>query len=240
MIIDAIHHSKIPGAHYAYLCVLVGVFVTALYTFRALILTFHGSYRSTEHDAHHVHESGWVVWLPLVILAVPSVVSGVLLLQPMLDLHTHVLINSSLAGYQPSVMNAWVLHPPNAWSLVLHALKHPPLFLALGGMVSAVLAYGVWPSLPDYAARRGAWMYRILQAKFGFDAFNDKVFVQGSRGLGQLLFKVGDVACIDRGLVLGSAGIFRSLAYVFRKFQTGLLYHYALWMVLGLWPGWHG
>ena len=244
-IIEAVHASSLPGADIAYWAVLSGVFVTALYSFRMFFLTFHGPerFRDSHHDdahghddhghaAHEPHETPWVVTLPLVLLAIPSVVVGALLVEPMLFgdyfsgvihvLPQHDVLAKLGEGYHGVV------------GFVLHGMMMPPFWLATAGVVTAWFLFLKRPDLAAAIADRLSILRRILLANYGFDRFNDAFFAGGSRALGRLLWQKGDVSLIDGTMVNGSARLVGWVSGVVRHFQSGYLYHYALVMVLGL------
>ena len=249
-IIEAVHESTRWGARYAYWCVLLGVFVTAFYTFRMVFMTFHGKPRwhdadphgedghgHDDHDHHGhgggtPHESPWVVTLPLVLLAIPSLAIGYLTVEPVLfggyfGQAIQVLevndVLAELAGH---------FHDPA--SFALSAVGHPPLWLALSGVVAAWYLYLKNPAMSDRLAAFFAPLRRVLDNKYYFDWVNENVFAAGSRALGRLFWKAGDQALIDGALVNGSANLVGSLAGAVRRVQTGYLYSYAFWMMIGL------
>ena len=204
-IIEAAKISSIPGSGYAYICVALGAMVTAIYTFRALFMTFHGTPRMSDKTYSHVHESPWVVWLPLVVLAVPSAILGYILYQPMLFDAPSLLSPSITVFSKYDVLKALasegIVTPMAA---VLHAYHSPVFWLTLGGIVLTWLAYIVWPSLPGRVVRIFAVPYKVLEQKYGFDAFNDWFFVRGGKALGRVFYRAGDQALIDGAMVNGT------------------------------------
>ncbi|MCH9756084.1 MAG: NADH-quinone oxidoreductase subunit L [Gammaproteobacteria bacterium] len=234
-IIEAAKVSLIPGSGYAYVCVALGAMVTAIYTFRAFFMTFHGTPRMTEKAYNHVHESPWVVWLPLVLLAIPSVMLGYVLYQPIL-FDKPGLLGASITVFQQfdslAALAAEGLHSP--MEAALHAPESPIFWLTMGGIILTWLAYIVWPSIPDRLARVFSVPYRVLQAKYGFDGFNDWFFVRGGRGLGRLFYRAGDTALIDGAMVNGTGRLVRWMALKGRAFQSGYVYHYMAIMAFGL------
>ncbi len=246
-IIEAVHESSLWGSGFAYFAVVAGVFVTAFYSFRMYFLVFHGEERfhhkpfPGEHDdhghgdEHHdatPHESPWVVWLPLVLLAIPSVVIGYLTIGPM-------LYGSFFAD---SIAVDVVRHPAmkvlaEAWhgagAMALHGLTTAPFWLALAGVVVAWWFYLKQPSIPAALQRRFSFLYRVLDNKYYMDWFNENVLAPLARGIGRGLWRGGDVALID-GLVNGSARLAGAVGGIVRLAQTGYLYWYALVMIVGL------
>jgi NADH-quinone oxidoreductase subunit L len=255
-IIEAVHASHLPGAGFAYFAVAAGVFVTAFYTFRMYFLVFHGKERfhhkpfppetddvqGAHGDEHHApHESPAVVTVPLVLLAIPSVIAG-------------YLIGPMLFGdfFKDSIAVAVERHPAmeelahefhGALAMAAHALALPTTWLALAGVVCAWLFYLRLPDVPVALQKRFAGLYRILDNKYYMDWFNESVLAPAARGLGVGLWKGGDVGLID-GALNGSADGVGAMAGVLRRVQTGYLYWYALVMILGvvglmtwqLWP----
>lgn len=233
-IIEAAGLATIPGSRYAYYCVAIGAFVTAFYTFRQLFMTFHGKPRMDQQTWSHVHESPWVVWLPLVILAIPSVFLGYYLISPLLYGEPNLLGSSIMVLPQHRAMELMreEFHGPLA--MALHAATSVTFWLTMAGIALAWLCYSVKPELPNMVSNRFQWLYRVLIQKYGFDQFNDWFFVRGAKALGGLFFRVGDQGMIDGLAVNGSSRFIRWVATVGRGTQTGYLYHYATVMVLGL------
>ncbi|MBS0358628.1 MAG: NADH-quinone oxidoreductase subunit L [Proteobacteria bacterium] len=233
-IIEAAQLSTIPGASYAYYCVLIGAFVTALYSFRAFFLTFHGKPRMDHHTFEHVHETPWVVWVPLVLLAIPSVLLGAFLISPMLyDTHT-VLGNSVTVLSQHNVLAEMKHEFHGALAMIPHALLTVTFWLVIAGIFVAWLAYIKMPNLPGWFAQRFSLLYRVFVDKYGFDALNQMVFVKGTKNFGNALFKIGDRKIIDGFFVNGSGISVRWIALRARLAESGYLYHYVTAMILGL------
>nr|WP_084758907.1 NADH-quinone oxidoreductase subunit L [Legionella adelaidensis] len=233
-IIEAASLSQIPGSAYAYFCVAAGAFVTALYTFRAFFMTFHGTPRMDEHTWDHVHESPWVVWLPLVLLAIPSVIIGYILYMPMLFNQPTLLNQSVFVLPQHNVLAELGREISSPLHSIVEAFVSPVFWISLGGILLAWVAYLAVPTLPGKLAARFSLIYRILRDKFGFDGFYDRVFVRGSKALGRLFYNVGDRKLIDGLIVNGSAHTVRWFAQKGRYLQSGYLYHYITVMVFGL------
>ena len=253
IIIEAVHESHRWGATYAYWCVMAGVFVTALYTFRMIFMTFHGAPRwghGAAHDAHDAHdahgghggghgghgeaphESPWVVTVPLVLLAIPSVLIGFYTVQPVLF---GDYFGSAIQVLEKNDVVAELgQHFPGAYAFALAGVMHPPFWLALAGVLTAWVVFHWKPAIAGAFATRLAPLRRVLDQKYYFDWFNENVLAAGSRRLGRLFWKAGDEFLIDGGLVNGSAGLVGALAGVLRRLQTGYLYSYAFWMVIGL------
>jgi NADH-quinone oxidoreductase subunit L len=231
-LIDAVGASHRVGSGYAYFCVTAGVFITALYTFRMFIMTFLGKERMDHHTQEHLHESPWVVTLPLILLAIPSAVIGWFTVQPML------YGNFFEGAIQVAPANNVLEHLSEEFhgsaAFVLSAFLALPVWLAGLGVLTAYVFFLWRPSLADAAEARFKWLYTILIDKFGFDWFNEHVIMAGARLLGGGLWRVGDQAIIDDGLVNGSARTVGWLGSVMRYAQSGYLYHYAFAMILGL------
>jgi NADH-quinone oxidoreductase subunit L len=239
-LIEAVGLSTLPAARYGYWCVLIGVFVTAFYTFRLVFMTFHGRERMDEHTKHHLHESPWVVTVPLVLLAIPSVFIGWYAIEPMLigdwwstGDWSPIVVAASHDTLQP-LREHW--HGQAAF--IEHGIHALPFYLAMGGLALAALIWWVlhaWnPRIDELLQVFGGPVTRILQDKYGFDDFNQRFFASGSRGLGRALWITGDRTLIDGAMVNGSARTVGRLALRFRHLQTGYLYHYAIAMIVGL------
>ena len=232
-LIEAVHLSTIPGAGYAYWCVLLGVFVTALYSFRLLFVVFHGEERFDEHTRHHLKESPAVVTVPLILLAVPSVIIGWITIGPVL--FGEFFDDSIFVLSEPGVVGlvAEEFHGPAAF--IVHAATHSvALYLAAAGALVAWFLYLVRPGLPGMLRDRLAVLHRILDNKYYFDWFNENVVAAATRTLAGSLWRVADEGVIDGIGINGSARGVRYLAGVVRTLQTGYLYHYAFAMIIGL------
>lgn len=233
-IIEAVHLSTIPGAHYAFACVLISAFVTPLYMFRALFLTFHMSDRTSPELKGHIEESPWVVWLPLVLLAIPSVIVGYYLIEPMLYAPTTILANTIFVAPEHNVMAVLREEFHGPAMMALHAGTTITFWLSIAGIVTAWLFVAMYPQWSNMLKQRFSWIYAILVNKYGFDEFNNVVFVSGTKEVGATLYDVSDKKIIDHVCVDGSGRAVRRFASFARLMQTGYIYHYALAMVLGL------
>jgi NADH-quinone oxidoreductase subunit L len=231
-IIESVHASAIPGAGYAYWCVLLGVFVTALYSFRMFFLVFHGEERMDAHTRSHLKESPWVVTLPLILLAIPSIGAGWMTEELLL-----------FGGYfgaaiqvapERDVLAVIGEHGTGATSFLAHGLTGAPFLLAMAGLATAWLLYLRRPDLLPGVTERFRSLNRVLVNKYYFDDLNEKVIAVGARSLGRGLWRVGDEILIDGLLVNGSARAVGWLAGVVRRVQSGYLYHYAFAMIIGL------
>ncbi len=258
-IIEAVHASHLPGAQFAYFAVIVGVFVTAFYSFRMYFLVFHGKEHFHHkpfppeddeqhgHDDHHhdhtPHESPWVVTAPLVLLAIPSVVIGFMTIQPMLfgdffkdaifvNLHAHPAMEELAEEFH------------GAAAMALHGLTSLPFWLALSGVVTAYVFYMVAPGIPATIAKVLRPVIVVLENKYFMDWINENILARAARLIGVGLWKGGDAGLIDGLIINGSAKAVGGFAGLVRRFQTGYLYWYALVMILGvtglmtwqLWP----
>lgn len=233
-IIEAAKLSQIPGSAYAYFCVAAGAMVTALYSFRAFFMTFHGKPRMDDHTFSHVHESPWVVWLPLIILAIPSVILGYVLYMPMLFAHPTLLGSSIVVMPDHHVLAELAKEVVSPIETALHAIHSFVFWITLGGVLLAFIGYIALPWIPAMLARVLAWPYRILMDKYGFDSFNELVFVRGSKALGRFFYRFGDQKLIDGLFVNGTAHTVAWFALKSRVIQSGYLYHYVAVMVFGL------
>jgi NADH-quinone oxidoreductase subunit L len=230
-IIEAVGASHVAGSGLAYALILTGVFVTALYTFRMFFLVFHGRERIDPHARAHLHESPRVITLPLVLLAIPSVISGFFIGPIVFGEYFGEAIDVTPTH---DVLAEVGDHYHGPVSYVLHGLVAAPSWLAVAGLATAWWFYLWRPELPELGKQRLAWLYGVLQRKYGFDEFNDRVFAGGGRNLGQLLWRVGDVRVIDGTLVNGAARAVGWISARARHTQSGYLYHYAFVMIIGL------
>lgn len=233
-IIEAAKLSEIPGSAYAYFCVSLGAMVTAMYTFRSLLMTFHGKPRMDEADWNQVHESPWVVWLPLVILAIPSLILGYLLYMPMLFDHPTLLSSSLFVLPQHDVLGELAKEVSSPFASMTHAFHSLTFWITVAGALIAWLAYSAFPSIPSYLAGHFSLVYKMLVNKYGFDGFNEFVFVKGFKGLGRVFYSWGDQKLIDGLVVNGSGRLVQWFSNKGVGMQSGYLYHYATVMILGL------
>jgi NADH-quinone oxidoreductase subunit L len=251
-IIEAVHESHLWGAQFAYYAVLAGVFVTAFYSFRMYFLVFHGKERYDQNpDAHHddhaahgddhghghhdhkPHESPMVVWLPLVLLAIPSVVIGFMTIQPMLFgefFKGAIFVDATKHHAMKELGEAF--HGPVA--MAIHGLQTPPFWLALAGVVVSYLMYMQFPAVPAAIKRAFGPVYRLLDNKYYLDWINENIIARGARALGTGLWKGGDQALIDGAVVNGSWKVVGRISGVVRWLQSGYIYHYAFAMLLGI------
>jgi len=247
-IIEAVHESHLAAAGFANFAVLAGVFVTAFYSFRMYFLVFHGKERYDQnpdahhghddhghgHDDHHEpHESPWVVTVPLVLLAIPSVVIGFMAIEPMLYgefFKDVIFVNAEKHPVMEEM--AEMFHGPVA--MAVHALSTAPFWLALGGVVVSWYMYLVNPKVPAFFARVLRPVIVVLENKYFLDWINENILARGARMLGTGLWKVGDRALIDGLVVNGSWKVVGLISGAVRRFQSGYLYHYALVMILGV------
>lgn len=233
-IIEAAKLSTIPGAHYAYFCVLAGAFITPLYIFRALFLTFHGKERMDAHTRDHIHESPWVILFPLLCLSIPSIIAGGMLIEPMLFGKPTLLGASIFVLPDHDVLQKMSHHFEGATVMAIHATRSLPFWLAMAGIVTAWFFNLYAPQIAEKLKKRFSFLYAIMQRKYGFDDFNQIVLVRGSRWLAHIFYDYSDLKLIDGLFVNGSGKSIRWFANVARKIQTGYLYHYALVMLIGL------
>ncbi len=231
-IIEAVAASEVAGSGYAYLLVLLGVFVTALYSFRMFFLVFHGEGPRDAHAAEHVKESPWVVTLPLVLLAIPSIGLGYLTIKAML--FGDWFGNALFVSHAHNVLHEMGEEFHGSFSFMLHGLFGLPFWLAMAGLGTAWYVYLRDPSIADKAKAKAEWLYSLLDHKYWFDEAYQFLFGGGSRAVGQLLWRAGDRLLIDGLIVNGSARTVGWMAGVIRHIQTGYLYHYAFAMILGL------
>jgi NADH-quinone oxidoreductase subunit L len=250
-IIEAVLESHLPSAGFASFAVLAGVFVTAFYSFRMYFLVFHGKERfdqnpDAHHDDHHdahghddhhghqvPHESPWVVTVPLVLLAIPSVLIGYLFIEPMLFgefFKDAIFTNAEKHPVMEELAHAF--HGP--LQMAMHAFSTLPFWLALSGVALSYYMYMLNPALPAAIKRNVMPIFNLLENKYYLDWINENILARGARALGTGLWKRGDQMLIDGGIVNGSWKLVGSISETVRKLQTGYLYHYALVMILGI------
>ena len=231
-IIEAVHHSTLPGSGFAWVCVLAGVFITALYSFRMYFLVFHGEERMDAHARVHLHETPAVVTVPLILLAIPSVVVGWVFVEPML--YGSHYGDSIVVSQAHDVLGRMRASWHGAGAMVLHAFVTVPFWLTLFGAVTAWYLWCRRPDVPERIAERFRTVHTVLTRKYYFDELYESVLAALGRAVGGGLWQVGDVRIIDGLMVNGSARGIGWLSGVVRRVQTGLLYHYAFAMIIGL------
>jgi NADH-quinone oxidoreductase subunit L len=232
-IIEAVHLSALPGSSFAYFAVTAGVFITALYSFRMYFLVFEGKFRgNTAHGhSHEPHESPFVVWGPLVILAIFSVISGAIAIQPILfgDFFEDVIFvlpQHDVLGVLAEEFHGWI-------AMAVHGVQTLPFWLAMFGIL---VAWYLFLFRPRAEASSGVLrvIHKILEEKYFLDRFNEWFFAGGVRSIGQILWRFGDARLIDGIFVNGSAALVNRISHVVRLFQSGYVYHYAFVMILGV------
>ena len=231
-IIEAVHGSQTAGAGFAYLCVLLGVFITAFYSFRMFFLVFHGEERMDQHTKEHLHESPKVVTVPLILLAIPSVILGAMTLGGMV--FGGYFGTAIQVAENHDVLGKLAENYHGVLGFVLHGFKTPPVYLALAGSFAAWYIYLRKPEIADSISKRFSFVHQLLENKYGFDDFNQKVFAGGSLRIADKLWSVGDVKLIDGIMVNGTANKIGVLSQLIRKVQSGFLYDYAFAMIIGL------
>jgi len=233
MIIEAVHFSNLPFADWVYYAVVFGVFITAFYSLRMFFMVFHGESRLEQHKEEHVHETALSITVPLIVLAIPSVIIGYLTIEPMLFtgwLENSIYIDASAHGSVAALKE----HFHSAFGLMLHAIATVPFWMMVGGSLAAWV-FTLYRT--DWAKKIQERFHRtnyVLKSLYGFDRLNDIVFVNGSRKLGEFLWRISDMTIIDHFVVNGSARLMRFMGSVIRPVQTGYLYHYAFFMIIGL------
>ena len=248
-IIEAVHHANVPGSGIAYWALLSGVFVTAFYSFRMYFLVFHGKPRfeaahghdAHGHDAHghdghgaHVpHESPWVVTVPLVLLAIPSIIIGAIAADSMITGEYFKGVITVFADRHPA-MSALAEHWHGWVAMALHGFTSLPFWLMVAGIATAWYFYLVNPAIPARLQQTFKGIYTVLENKYYLDRFNEWFFAGGARRLGSGLWKRGDQGLIDGLVVNGSARLVGWFSRVLRQGQTGFLNHYAIAMIIGL------
>ena len=248
-IIEAVHHANVPGSGIAYWALLSGVFVTAFYSFRMYFLVFHGKPRfetahghdAHGHDAHghdghgaHVpHESPWVVTVPLVLLAIPSIIIGALAADSMITGEYFKGVITVFADKHPA-MAALAEHWHGWVAMAMHGFTSLPFWLMVAGIATAWYFYLVNPAIPARLQQTFKGIYTVLENKYYLDRFNEWFFAGGARRLGSGLWKRGDQGLIDGLVVNGSARLVGWFSRVLRQGQTGFLNHYAIAMIIGL------
>ncbi|MDH5344979.1 MAG: proton-conducting transporter membrane subunit, partial [Gammaproteobacteria bacterium] len=226
-------HETDPLVYWiGYLSVVLGVFVTALYSFRMFFLVFHGEERMDKKTKSHLHETPAVITVPLILLAIPSAVIGWITIEP-------VLFGGFFGdAIRVSSEHDVLAHLGEAFhgsaAFIEHALQGPAVYLALAGAVTAWFLFLKRPDIPAAIAAQFSGLYNLLDRKYYFDELWIRGFAGGGRRIGQFLWDKGDQLVIDGIIVNGTAGSIGRFAGVLRRIQTGYLYHYAFAMFFGM------
>jgi NADH-quinone oxidoreductase subunit L len=231
-IIEVEHFSKLTASTYAYICVLIGVFFTALYSFRLMFMVFHTKERMDEKTKSHLKESPAVVWVPLVLLAIPSIFVGYLLAPSIMSGEYFDGAIQVLASH--SMDASMIEHNQHPFYLALHAFKTPPFWLAMAGVLTAYIFVVKKPEWASKFKKALGPINHVLENNYYFDKIYINYFSAGGVGIGNRFWKWIDVAIIDGVMVNGTARLFAGLSAKMRKMQTGYLYHYVFVMVFGL------
>jgi NADH-quinone oxidoreductase subunit L len=253
-IIEAVAASTIPGSGFALFAVMASVFVTALYSFRLYFYVFHGKERFGHADhghhahddhghddhAHHglapgqkPHESPLVVTIPLILLAIPSVIIGFYTIDPLLFgsfFGDSIFIDIAKHPVMKDLAQAF--HGPVA--MAMHAFSTPVLLLVVLGVLTAAIGYLWVPSLPAKVSEAFAPIKKLLDHKYYLDELNQTVFAKGMLWFGGIFWHRGDEKIIDGFFVNGSAHLVGRFSGLVRRLQSGYLYHYAFAMILGV------
>ena len=246
-IIEAVQLSTVTGHTYARVALTLGVFVTALYSFRMLFLAFHGEERFRQphaaaaaeepgHDDHAAagppHESPWVVTVPLILLAIPSIYAGWAYVDPVLFgdfFGSSIAIAPQHAG-MATLREEW----HGVGDFIAHGLAGAPFWFAVAGIGLAWLLYIRRPDLPARIQARTEALYALLANNYYIDRFNDWFFAGGFRRTGSLFSEIGDRSVIDGFFVNGSARMVGAVSAALRLIQSGYMYLYAFAMILGV------
>ena len=233
MIIEAVHFSSLPYAEWVYYAVVAGVFITAFYSFRMFFLVFHGKSRVDHHTEEHLHESAPSITFPLIALAIPSAVIGYFTIDPMLFngwLDNAITVDAAKHVSMTELSKMF----DSAAAMIPHAVQTLPFWMMVGGIVAAWILSLYRTQWADWIQKTFHRTNYALESLYGFDRFNEIVFVNGIKKLGNLLWKVSDSMLIDKMLVNGSARLVGFVGSVVRPIQTGYVYHYAFFMIFSL------
>jgi NADH-quinone oxidoreductase subunit L len=229
-ILETVHHANVAGAAFAYWLLVAAVFIGGIYSFRLVFMTFHGEERMDAETRSHLHESPWVVTLPLVLLAIPSIAAG-------------WLIGPVLFGYFGDAIRVLPAHPAmgelqkgfhGVLGFIGHGFTALPTWLAIAGALTAWYLYIKNKALPKKIAILFGPLYALVERKYGFDELYSWLFASGARAIGTGLWKGGDQRAIDGVMVNGSARLVGWFSGVIRLVQSGLIYWYAFVMIFGV------
>jgi NADH-quinone oxidoreductase subunit L len=227
MILEAAWGADTWVGHASYVIGVVAAFLTAFYSWRLIIVAFHGKPRADEHVMAHVHESPLVMTLPLMVLALGALFAGVL--------GHESFVGEGMAEFWSKAILILDKHE------AMHNAHHVPALISLlptvAGISGIALAYVMYmfvPSLPGLTARLAPGVHRFLLRKWYFDELYDFLFVRPAFRLGRAFWQGGDGALIDGVGPDGVAAAARGIAKRVGALQSGYLYHYAFAMLIGL------
>jgi NADH-quinone oxidoreductase subunit L len=227
MILHAAWASGTAVGRYSFCLGTFTAFLTAFYSWRLLIMTFHGKPRADEETMHHVHESPWVMLIPLLVLAAGAAVAG------------YFAEDYFIGGGRALFWKSSILVLPGHDSIAAveelsGVILYLPLVAAALGIALAYLCYSIDPGIPARLALQYRAIYLFLLNKWYFDELYDRLFVKSAFTLGDGLWKTGDGVIIDGFGPDGIAAATRELAREASRLQTGYVYHYAFAMLIGV------
>lgn len=232
-IIEAVDRSSLFGSQYAYIVLLIGAFVTAYYIFRAFFMAFHGPENFDDDMRDHIKEK-WIMLLPLILLAIPSLILGIFTVKPMLYDSPGFLGNSFTVLPQYNVLSTMSASFLGVWDEITHAIFTLPFWFSVSGIFAAMVSVILKPSIRAFFQKKFSLIYRILRSQYGFDILNHWIFVLGARRMSQFFYDKGDLQLLDAGMVDGSGRGVTRLSRVLRQLQSGYLYHYVFIMIIAL------
>tara|TARA_E500000331_G_scaffold101337_1_gene98232 strand:- start:3419 stop:5347 length:1929 start_codon:yes stop_codon:yes gene_type:complete len=235
ILIESVHSSDLWGSNLAYFCVLIGVFITSLYSFRLLLLVFHGAEKFDDNTKKHLKEPGFVVTMPLVILSIPSVFLGWFIIEPLL--FSEFFKDSIFVLPENDVVSYIGSHFHGSLDFMLHSFTNftsPALYLMILGATLSWYLYIYNPSASKKIMMKAKYFYSILENKYYFDWFNENILSKGAIIIGKKFYEKGDVLAIDKFIVNGSAFLVKAFSNIIKRIQTGYVYHYAFIMIIGL------
>jgi NADH-quinone oxidoreductase subunit L len=226
-ILAAAWASGTAVGRYSFCLGVFTAFLTAFYSWRLLIMTFHGPSRADHETQHHIHESPWVMLAPLFVLAAGAAFAGYLA--------DSYFVGDGRMEFWKSAILVLPSHDSIAASETNSALiDYLPLVAGLSGIAVAYLCYVLRPGIPAEMAMRFRALYLFLLNKWYFDELYDRLFVRSAFSLGDGLWKTGDGTIIDGLGPDGIASATRELAREASRLQTGYVYHYAFAMLIGV------
>jgi NADH-quinone oxidoreductase subunit L len=233
-IIEAVHLSTMPGAGYAYWCLVLGAFVTGFYIFRAYFMAFHTKERMPESIRKQLGETHWSMLVALIALAIPATILGFLLIHWILYASPSLLGNTVTIFPKYDVLTQMKPSFHGAWEMFLHSFKTLPFWFAASGIFCAWMLVIVIPKFADWLKRRLPFLHYALVKQYGFDALNNLIFVIGVVKSCIFFYKYADLKLIDKTMVDGTGRNATRVSRLLRRMQSGYLYHYVFIMIIGL------
>ena len=227
LILEAAWAASSNSGYFAFWLGCLAAFLTAFYSWRVLLLTFHGNFNSSKEVLDHVHESPIVMLIPLFVLAFGAIFSGWYFYNDFVGYNWKEFWGNSI----------FISEKHKAFKLAHYVplwVKYLPIFLAILGILCAYLFYILNPNLPKILSKKFSPIYNLFYNKWYFDELYDYLFVKSFIKFGNFFWKKGDEGTIDRFGPNGISNLVKNISSKSIIIQSGYIYHYAFAMLIGL------